>query len=280
MVSGVASRWTPTVPALLVVVFIAAIAWRIGQIRSGLRKCIASGPAAGPGAGAGTAVARLLRHAGRRRRASPAYSCRDTLRARSAGSAADAAGAPRRARSRTSIAWPASTISSRAADPVVQGAPPVDAAFLCGRRPSSRACASPPASSSTTPPAALVSRFSLKLPDITGAQSAAEGGCDVGHVRGGVAVLCRGTAAAARRPRDLPTAPGGRQRRVGQVVVHLMLDYGNLSFVSAQSPYVAMLRSGPRRVGAAPPRHAGELRGLRLERQGALHLGAPRLAAR
>jgi len=37
MVSGIASRWTPTVPALLVVVAVAAIAWRIGHIRSGLR---------------------------------------------------------------------------------------------------------------------------------------------------------------------------------------------------------------------------------------------------
>jgi signal transduction histidine kinase len=47
--------------------------------------------------------------------------------------------------------------------------------------------------------------------------------------------------------------PDGRRRRIGHVVVHLMLDYGNLSFVSAQSPYVALLRSG-QPLSAVPPR--------------------------
>ena len=49
-------------------------------------------------------------------------------------------------------------------------------------------------------------------------------------------------------------SPDGR--RAGSVVVHSMLDYGNLSFISAQNPYVTLMRSGqalpePRpRVGA------------------------------
>ena len=35
-------------------------------------------------------------------------------------------------------------------------------------------------------------------------------------------------------------------RRAGSIVVHSMLDYGNLSFISAQNPYVALVRSQSR----------------------------------
>jgi signal transduction histidine kinase len=35
----------------------------------------------------------------------------------------------------------------------------------------------------------------------------------------------------------------GRRSVVGSITVHVMLDYSNLSFISAQSPYVAMLKS-------------------------------------
>jgi signal transduction histidine kinase len=88
---------------------------------------------------------------------------------------------------------------------------------------------------------ALISRFSLKLPHTGGPEVYKEPNCEwqsfeevsrffseerrLLHAGRGICV-------------DEPTGT----RIVGAIAIHLMLDYSNLSFITAQSPYVALLR--------------------------------------
>jgi signal transduction histidine kinase len=252
MVSGVASDWTPRLPALLVVAFMAATAWRIGYIRSGLRN--ASQAARLLALVLGLVLPSLVFYASLVDAAERAR--RSLVETRYAPEVLD--------QRRTLQARLAETLTNidriaglddlvRAADPVAQGAPPTDAAFLVWSQTELARLRITSSIELYNPAGALVSRFSLKLPDITGAQSAAEGSCawDVFEEVSPFFAEERRLLHAGRA--ICVTAPGGRQRRVGQVVVHLMLDYGNLSFVSAQSPYVALLRSG--RTEPGPPPH-------------------------
>ena len=255
MASGVASRWTPTIPALLVVVAVAATAWRIGHIRSGLRNASQAArllalvlglvlPSLVFYASLVDAAERARRTLVETRYAPEVLDQRRTLQARLAETLANI----------DRVAGLDDLV--RAADPVVQGAPPVDAAFLVWSQTELARLRITSSIELYNPTGALVSRFSLKLPDITGAQSATEGSCswDIFEEVSPFFAEERRLLHAGRA--ICVPAPGGRQRRVGQVVVHLMLDYGNLSFVSAQSPYVALLRSGRTRAGAAAA-HAG-----------------------
>jgi signal transduction histidine kinase len=52
--------------------------------------------------------------------------------------------------------------------------------------------------------------------------------------------------------------PGGGPTVVGSISLHLMLDYSNLSFISAQSPYVAMLRPAGTQPQEMAPRESVE----------------------
>ena len=252
LVSGAASYWTPTVPALLVVAFIAATAWRIGYIRSGLRNASQAArlvvlvlglvlPSLVFYASLVDAADRARRSLVETRYAPEVLDQRRTLQARLAETLANI----------DRIAGLDDLV--RAADPVAQGAPPADSAFLVWSQTELARLRITSSIELYNPTGALVSRFSLKLPDITGAQSATEGSCawDVFEEVSPFFAEERRLLHAGRA--ICVTAPGGRQRRVGQVVVHLMLDYGNLSFVSAQSPYVALLRSG--RTESGPPPH-------------------------
>jgi signal transduction histidine kinase len=65
----------------------------------------------------------------------------------------------------------------------------------------------------------------------------------LGHARGGLAALLGGAAPACTPAKRYASRAAGR---AGSVVVHSMLDYGNLSFISAQNPYVALVRSQSR----------------------------------
>jgi signal transduction histidine kinase len=141
----------------------------------------------------------------------------------------------------------------RAADAPLQGPPPTDAAFLVW---SQTALADDRLTSSVelyNAGGALVSRFSLKLPDISGAPVDVDGGCDW-DVFEEVSPFFAEERRLLHAGRGI-CVPGtaGARRRVGAIVVHVMLDYSNLSFVSAQSPYVALLRAG-RPHGPPPPR--------------------------
>ena len=74
----------------------------------------------------------------------------------------------------------------------------------------------------------------------------------LGRLRGGGAVLRRGAPRPARRPRALRRGPDGTP--LGSIVVHAMLDYENLPFISSQNPV---------RRAAAPDRSAARRGRLR-----------------
>jgi signal transduction histidine kinase len=132
-----------------------------------------------------------------------------------------------------------------AAEPVLDGAPPsTEAAYRVW---SQTILAAQRLTSSVElydEAGALVSRFALKLPELGAPQTWQEASCDwevfeevspffaeerrLLHAGKGICVPGR----------------GGNGTIVGSVVVHVQLDYSNLSFISAQSPYVALLR-GP-----------------------------------
>jgi len=248
---GVMSFWTPTLPALLAFGFIVAVAWRIGRIRSRLRHA--------------SQAARLL--AAILALVLPSLAFYPSM--------VDAAGGARRAvvetiyapevleQRRTLQARLADALANidrieglddlvRAADPMPPGAPPVDAAFRVW---SETALARQRLTSSVelyNATGAMVSRFALKLPDVAGAQAAAEGSCEWDIFEEVSPFFAEERRLLhAGRAICVPDA-GGQRRQVGHVVVHVMLDYANLSFVSAQSPYVALLRSGFTEPAPAP----------------------------
>lgn len=89
---------------------------------------------------------------------------------------------------------------------------------------------------------AIVSRFALKLPDTTNSpgqetRCAWETFEEVSPFFSEERKLLHAGRSVCVKDRD------GRLRVAGSITVHLMLDYSNLSFISAQSPYVALLRS-------------------------------------
>ncbi|MCC7034004.1 MAG: HAMP domain-containing protein [Acidobacteria bacterium] len=251
---GLAAYWAPTLPALLALGFIGAVAWRIGRIRARLRHASQAArllaavlalvlPSLAFYPSMVDAAARARRGVVETIYAPEVLEQRRTLQARLAEALANI----------DQIQGLEDLV--RAADPMPPGAPPVDAAFrvwsetvLARRRLTSSV-------ELYNAAGVLVSRFALKLPDITGAQTAAEGSCEW-DIFEEVSPFFAEERRLLHAGRGICVSdPGGRRRLVGQVVVHLMLDYGNLSFVSAQSPYVALLRSGFTEP-APPPRTA------------------------
>jgi signal transduction histidine kinase len=237
-------------PSLVAAAFIAAVAWTIGRVRASLRR--ASQAARLLALMLGLLLPSLAFYPtlvdasarARRARVESAYAPevlaqRRTLQARLAGALRDI----------DRLTGIEDLV--RAADPDPEGAPPVDAAFLIWSQTELARLRVTSSIELYNAAGTLVSRFSLKLPDVAGAPGATDIGC-------GWDVFEEVSPFFAEERRLLHAGRGlcltgadGRQRRVGQVVVHLMLDYGNLSFVSAQSPYVALLRSG--QPGAARP---------------------------
>ena len=142
----------------------------------------------------------------------------------------------------------------RASDPPVAGAPPIGAAFLAW---SQTSLATERLTSSVelhNGAGAMVSRFAMNLPDFTQPLPWIEKTCDW-EVLEEVSPLFSEERRLLHAGK-LICSPDGR--RAGSIVVHSMLDYGNLSFISAQNPYVTLMRSGQ----AAPeprPRVAAEL---------------------
>ena len=244
----VGSGWSATLvapwPTLIAAIFIAAVAWRIGRVRANLRKGVAGGAASRADARRDAALPGVLPDAGRRGRtrasatlvetdyAPEVLDQRRTLQGRLAGTLADI----------DRVAGLEDLI--RAADPEPEGGPPVDAAFLIWSQTELSRLRLTSSVELFNASGVLVSRFSLKLPDVAGAQAAGEGGCEWDMFEE-VSPFFAEERRLLHAGRWLcRTEPDGRRRRLGQVVVHLMLDYGNLSFVSAQSPYVALLSSG------------------------------------
>ncbi|MEO8680472.1 MAG: HAMP domain-containing sensor histidine kinase, partial [Vicinamibacterales bacterium] len=127
----------------------------------------------------------------------------------------------------------------RASEPPASGAPAVDTAFAVW---SQTSLASQRLTSSVelhNASGAMVSRFALKLPDSP--QAWTESACDWDLVEEVSPFFSeeRRLLRAGRAICDVATG-----RHVGSIVVHVMLDYGNLSFISAQNPYLELLRAG------------------------------------
>jgi signal transduction histidine kinase len=106
---------------------------------------------------------------------------------------------------------------------------------------------------------ALVSRFALELPHTGPPQTYLETTCQW-------EVLEEVSPFFAEERRLLHAGRGicrngrsGRRDVVGAIAVHVMLDYSNLSFISAQGPYVALVRSPDRDRADATAREALEL---------------------
>jgi signal transduction histidine kinase len=130
--------------------------------------------------------------------------------------------------------------SIRASDPPAAGPPPIFAAFLAW---SQTSLATERLTSSVelhNAAGAMVSRFAMNLPDFTQPQPWIEPSCDW-EILEEVSPLFSEERRLLHAGRAICSADG---RRAGSIVVHSMLDYGNLSFISAQDPYVALVRSG------------------------------------
>ena len=130
----------------------------------------------------------------------------------------------------------------RASEPPITGPPPADAAFLVW---SQTSLATERLTSSVelhNAAGAMVSRFAMNLPDFTQPQPWSEASCEWETLEE-VSPLFSEERRLLHAGRALCIEGG---RRAGSVVVHSMLDYGNLSFISAQNPYVALVRSQSR----------------------------------
>lgn len=136
----------------------------------------------------------------------------------------------------------------RASDPPVSGPPSTDAAFLVW---SQTSLATERLTSSVElhdASGAMVSRFAMNLPDFAQPQPWSESSCEW-EILEEVSPLFSEERRLLHAGRAL-CPPGGR--RAGSVVVHSMLDYGNLSFIDAQNPYVALMRSSQSRPEPRP----------------------------
>jgi signal transduction histidine kinase len=101
---------------------------------------------------------------------------------------------------------------------------------------------------------ALVSRFALKLPESAGAQTWEEATCGW-EVFEEVAPFFAEERRLLHADRGVCVPAGdGSQTMVGSVIMHVQLDYSNLSFISSQSPYVALLRAEDEPAAEQAPR--------------------------
>jgi signal transduction histidine kinase len=128
----------------------------------------------------------------------------------------------------------------RASDPPAAGAPPIGAAFLAWSQTSLAAERLTSSVELHNAGGEMVSRFAMNLPDFTQPQPWIEPSCDW-EILEEVSPLFSEERRLLHAGRAICAANG---RRAGSVVVHTMLDYGNLSFISAQNPYVTLMRSG------------------------------------
>lgn len=148
----------------------------------------------------------------------------------------------------------------------VAGPPSTDAAFLVW---SQTQLATQRLTSSVelhNPAGAMVSRFALNLPDNAQGQIWNESSCEWEMLEE-VSPFFSEERRLLHAGRAICTSDaGGRRVAAGSVVVHSMLDYANLSFISAQNPYgIDAFRPGSSR---APATGRGRALRLRMESAG------------
>lgn len=90
---------------------------------------------------------------------------------------------------------------------------------------------------------ALVSRFALKLPESIGAPTWQEGSCEW-EVFGEVSPFFAEERELLHADKGICVPQqDGSDAMVGAVILHVQPDFSNLSFITAQSPYLALLRA-------------------------------------
>lgn len=94
------------------------------------------------------------------------------------------------------------------------------------------------------PGGAMVSRFALNLPDNAQGQNWTELSCEWEMLEEVSPFFSEERRLLHAGRQICATGANGRRVVAGSVVVHSMLDYANLSFISAQNPYTALMRSG------------------------------------
>jgi signal transduction histidine kinase len=138
------------------------------------------------------------------------------------------------------------------AEPPVIGPPPTDIAYLIWSQTDLATYRVTSAIELYSADGSLVSRFALNLPEYTSAtQTEKAAGCDwvlfelvspFGAEERRLLHAGRGVCA------DGEEAPPSRDsvqgRMTGSVVIHVMLDYNSLPFISSQSPYFELFRTG------------------------------------
>ena len=89
----------------------------------------------------------------------------------------------------------------------------------------------------------LVSRFALKLPHTGGRPIYQESSCEW-ELFGEVSPFFAEEQLLLHAGKGICVEGAGGREVVGAIAIHVILDYSNLSFISAQSPYTALLRGG------------------------------------
>ena len=139
-----------------------------------------------------------------------------------------------------------------ASEPPASGPTPTDAAFLVW---SQTSLATQRLTSSVelhNPAGAMVSRFALNLPDSAQGQIWSEPSCEWEMLEEVSPFFSEERRLLHAGRAICTTGADGRRAIAGSVVVHSMLDYANLSFISAQNPYTALMRSGQPRPEPRP----------------------------
>ena len=138
-------------------------------------------------------------------------------------------------------------------EPVVSGAAPYETAFRVWERTvleDRRLTSSVELYDAT---GALVSRFALKLPHTGGPQSYRESTCHW-ELFEEVSPFFSEERRLLHAGRGICVDTPDGTEVVGSIAIHVILDYSNLSFISAQSPYVALLR-GQAETSTEPAPH-------------------------
>ncbi len=146
-----------------------------------------------------------------------------------------------------------------AGEPVVGGPPSTDAAFHVWSR---TVLANQRSTSVELHDAAgsLVSRFALELPQTTGGPLIYQEASCQWELFEEVSPFFAEERRLLHAGRGIcKEGARGEREVVGSIAVHVMLDYSNLSFISAQSPYVALLRDPGQQAADPVPREAIEL---------------------
>jgi signal transduction histidine kinase len=138
-------------------------------------------------------------------------------------------------------------------DPVVAGTAPYEAAFRVWERTVLEDLRLTSSIELYDAAGSLVSRFALNLPQTGGPQLYQLGSCEW-EVFEEVSPFFAEERRLLHAGKGICVDTSDGRELVGSIAVHVTLDYSNLSFITAQSPYVALLRGENATRGDSAPR--------------------------